>query len=177
MGFVLIPSPVILHSHLLSSRAHCAVCVCVVRRGGGRAPSSLLCSKFTPSCPYSRCQFLPCSSVRGCGAGLITWLFLPLAPPSEASEAHSPLTASSLLEAFFVLLFSKYASLPLLSSSLLRILDETLPQEVLLGVRQSELSDGCVGAPEIYITEYTRRGCSGSITTTGPSVCYAYHII
>ncbi|TNN51708.1 hypothetical protein EYF80_038120 [Liparis tanakae] len=46
---------------------------------------------------------------------------------------------------------------PLLSSASLPILDENLPREVPLGVVPPELSDGCVSAPEIYITG-SRRG-------------------
>lgn len=36
------------------------------------APLSLLRSKFTPSCPYSHCQFLLCLFVSVCSAGPIT---------------------------------------------------------------------------------------------------------
>lgn len=59
----------------LKPRAYTVLHVCV--RGGPQgcmhiAPLSLLCSKFTPSCPYSHRQFLPCSFVYVCSAGLIT---------------------------------------------------------------------------------------------------------
>lgn len=49
--------------------------MCVCRAAGMHAhsvPLSLLCSKCTPSCPYSHCQFRPCSLVNVCSAGLIT---------------------------------------------------------------------------------------------------------
>ncbi len=72
MGFVLIPLPVTLLSHLLSP-VHTVLYVCAGPRGCMRsAPLSLLCSKFTPSCPYSHFQFLPCSFVNVCSTGLIT---------------------------------------------------------------------------------------------------------
>lgn len=68
-GFVLIPSPIILLSLLLSL---CILyCMCVQgHRDACSAPLSRLCSKFTPSCPYSFSQFLPCSFVYVCSAGL-----------------------------------------------------------------------------------------------------------
>lgn len=57
----------------LKPRACCTVCVHAGPQGCMHsAPLSLLCSKFTPSCPYSHCQFLPCSFVYICSAGLIT---------------------------------------------------------------------------------------------------------
>lgn len=72
LGFVLIPSPALLLNHLLSILKCMCQLVCVCRTTGmHNAPLSLLCSKFTPSCPYSQCQFLPCSFVNVCSAGLI----------------------------------------------------------------------------------------------------------
>ena len=62
----------------LKPTVYCSVCMCVCGVGWGlqgcmhSAPLSLLCSKFTPSCPYSQCQFLFCSFVNVCSAGLIT---------------------------------------------------------------------------------------------------------
>lgn len=88
------------------------------------APSSLLCSKFTPSCPYSQCQFLPCSFVNVCSAGLIkAQQGLALLP------AHAGIWSLKgiLLSCFFTAqgFFSKRER-QLLSPSLLWILAEIL---------------------------------------------------
>lgn len=96
-GFVLIPLPVVLLSHLLSP-VHTTLYVCAGSQGCMHsAPLSLLCSKFTPSCPYSHCQFLPCSFVNVCSAGLIK---------AEQGMARFPAhSAIRSLKGIFLLLF------------------------------------------------------------------------
>lgn len=106
LGFVLIPSPALLLSHLLSILKCMCQLVCVCRaKGMHSAPLSLLHSKFTPSCPYSQCQFLPCSFVDVCSAGLYkgTTRFgsSPCSLCHLKSQRYTPLAASSQPKASF----------------------------------------------------------------------------
>lgn len=104
MGFVLIPSPVILLTNLMRPM-HTLVCVCLkVHTWANKctqgclhhAPLSFLCSKFTPSCPYSPCQFLPCSPLSVGSAGLMT--------AEQALAVFPPLSAITSLRGILLLL-------------------------------------------------------------------------
>lgn len=76
------------------------------------APLSLLRSKFTPSCPYSHCQFLLCLFVSVCSAGLITAeQDLAVFPPHSAIRTLWGILLLLLLHSWR--LFSKHKTLAL----------------------------------------------------------------